>query len=182
MTQPDADEQATLAGGCFWCLEAAFEVLAGVVDVTSGYTGGTTDDPTYEAVCTGDTGHAEAVQITYDPDEITYEELLEVFFSIHTPTTRNREGPDVGSQYRSAVYYHDDDQRAVVERFVDELETEGVYDDPIVTEIEPLDTFWEAEAHHQNYFENHPNKPYCAATVRPKVEKVRRSFSEKLAD
>ncbi|SEN52216.1 peptide-methionine (S)-S-oxide reductase [Halorientalis persicus] len=169
--------RATLAGGCFWCIEAAFAELDGVESAVSGYAGGHVDDPTYEAVCRGETGHAEAVQVTYDPDALTYEDLLEVFFSIHNPTTKDREGPDVGTQYRSAVYYHDDAQRETVERFVDELEAEGVYDDPIVTEVEPLERFWEAEEHHQDYFEKNPNKPYCAANVRPKVQKVREKFA-----
>ncbi len=169
--------RATLAGGCFWCIEAAFAELDGVESAVSGYAGGHVDDPTYEAVCRGETGHAEAVQVTYDPDALTYEDLLEVFFSIHNPTTKDREGPDVGTQYRSAVYYHDDAQREAVERFVDELEAEGVYDDPIVTEVEPLERFWEAEEHHQDYFEKNPNKPYCAANVRPKVQKVREKFA-----
>ena len=170
----DDHERATLAGGCFWCIEAALEELDGVHEATSG---GHVEDPTYRQVCSGSTGHAEAVQVTYDPDIVAYEDLLEVFFSIHTPTTKDREGPDVGSQYRSAVYYHDEAQRETVEAFVDELEREGVYDDPIVTEVEPLGTFYEAEAKHQNYFEKHPNKPYCAANVRPKVEKVREQFA-----
>jgi peptide-methionine (S)-S-oxide reductase len=173
----DDHERATLAGGCFWCIEAALEELDGVHEATSGYCGGHVEDPTYRQVCSGSTGHAEAVQVTYDPDVVAYEDLLEVFFSIHTPTTKDREGPDVGSQYRSAVYYHDETQRETVEAFVDELEREGVYDDPIVTEVEPLETFYEAEAKHQNYFEKHPNKPYCAANVRPKVEKVREQFA-----
>ncbi|MFB6083569.1 MAG: peptide-methionine (S)-S-oxide reductase MsrA [Halorientalis sp.] len=170
-------ERATLAGGCFWCIEAAFEQLDGVEAAVSGYAGGHVDDPTYEAVCRGETGHAEAVQVTYDTDALAYEDLLEVFFSVHDPTTKDREGPDVGSQYRSAVYYHDDAQRETVERFVAELEADGVYDDPIVTEIEPLEEFWEAEERHQNYFEKHPNKPYCTAHVRPKVQKVREQFT-----
>lgn len=178
----DSSERATLAGGCFWCIEAAMLELDGVESAVSGYTGGDTADPTYEAVCSGTSGHAEAVQVTYDPDVVAYEDLLEVFFSIHDPTTVDREGPDVGSQYRSAVYYHDDDQRETVERFVERLEREGVYDDPIVTEVEPLGTFWEAEQRHQNYFEKHPNQPYCAATVRPKVRKVREQFADRVAD
>ena len=175
-------ERATLAGGCFWCIEAAFKQLDGVESAVSGYAGGHVDDPTYEAVCRGETGHAEAVQVTYDPDALAYEDLLEVFFSVHNPTTEDREGPDVGTQYRSAVYYHDDAQREAVERFVDELESEGVYDDPIVTEIEPLERFWEAEEYHQDYFEKNPNKPYCAANVRPKVQKVREKFAGQTAD
>ncbi|AQL42613.1 peptide-methionine (S)-S-oxide reductase [Halorientalis sp. IM1011] len=175
-------ERATLAGGCFWCIEAAFKQLDGVESAVSGYAGGHVDDPTYEAVCRGETGHAEAVQVTYDPEELAYEDLLEVFFSVHNPTTKDREGPDVGSQYRSAVYYHDEGQRETVERFVEELDAEGVYDDPIVTEIEPLERFWEAEEYHQDYFEKNPNKPYCAANVRPKVQKVREKFAGQTAD
>ncbi len=175
-------ERATLAGGCFWCTEAAFKQLDGVESVISGYCGGHVDDPSYEAVCRGETGHTEAVQVTYDPDALAYEDLLEVFFSVHNPTTKDREGPDVGTQYRSGVYYHDDGQREAVERFVEELDAEGVYDDPIVTEIEPLERFWEAEEYHQDYFEKHPDKPYCAANVRPKVQKVREKFTGRLAD
>ena len=175
-------ERATLAGGCFWCTEAAVKQLDGVESVISGYCGGHVDDPSYEAVCRGETGHTEAVQVTYDPDALAYEDLLEVFFSVHNPTTKDREGPDVGTQYRSGVYYHDDGQREAVERFVEELDAEGVYDDPIVTEIEPLERFWEAEEYHQDYFEKHPDKPYCAANVRPKVQKVREKFTGRLAD
>lgn len=173
-------EQATLAGGCFWCVEAALDELAGVESTTSGYAGGSVEDPSYEAVCRGTTGHAEAVRVEYDPDEIEFLDLLEVFFSVHDPTTEDREGPDVGSQYRSAVFYHDETQREQVEAFVEELEG-AAYDDPIVTEIEPLDAFYEAEERHQNYFEKNPNQPYCAAQVRPKVQKVREQFRERLA-
>jgi len=175
-------ERATLAGGCFWCTEAALEELAGVESVVSGYTGGDVEDPTYEEVCSGRTGHAEAVQVTYDSGVVSYEDLLEVFFSVHNPTTKDREGPDVGSQYRSAVYYHDEDQRRTVEQFVEELEREGAFDDPIVTEVEPLAEFYEAEAYHQKYFERNPNKPYCAVNVRPKVEKVREKFRDLTRD
>ena len=178
----DRYEQATIAGGCFWCIEAAMKELDGVVAAVSGYTGGHVEDPSYEAVCRGETGHAEAVQVTYDPDRLEYADLLEVFFSVHTPTTTDREGPDVGSQYRSAVYYHDEAQRETVEQFIDELERSGAYDDPIVTEVEPLETFWEAEEYHQDYFEKHPNKPYCAVNVQPKVEKVRKQFAGKAAE
>ena len=167
---------ATLAGGCFWCIEAAFEELAGVVDVTSGYAGGDVPDPSYEAVCSGTTGHAEAVQVEYDPDAVSYEDLLEVFFAVHDPTTRDRQGPDVGSQYRSAVFYHDDGQRELAEAYAESLAE--AYDDPIVTEIEPLETFYEAEPHHQNYFEKNPSQAYCVVNVRPKVEKVRETFAE----
>lgn len=171
-------ERATFAGGCFWCIDAALEELDGVESTTSGYTGGHVDDPSYEAVCRETTGHAEAVRVEYDPDVVTYADLLEVFFSIHDATTEDRQGPDVGSQYRSAVYYHDEPQRETVEAFVDELESAGVYDDPIVTEIEPIGEFYVAEDYHQNYFEKNPDKPYCAAQVLPKVEKVREKFHD----
>ncbi|MFB6073187.1 MAG: peptide-methionine (S)-S-oxide reductase MsrA [Halobacterium sp.] len=175
-----ATRTATFGGGCFWCVEAAFEELAGVTDVTSGYAGGDTEDPTYEAVCSGTTGHAEVVQVEYDPDELAYEDLLEVFFAVHDPTTLNRQGPDVGEQYRSIVLYHDDDQRERVAAFVDELEARGVYDDRIVTEIEPLDEFYRAEEKHQNYFEKHPNQAYCSVNVAPKVSKVREQFADRV--
>ncbi len=172
--------RGTFAGGCFWCVEAVFKELAGVHAVTSGYTGGHVSDPTYEAVCNGDTGHAEAVQVEFDPSVIEYEDLLEVFFATHTPTTKNREGPDVGSQYRSAVFYHDEAQRETVEAFIDELEAAGVYDDPIVTEVEPLETFFEAEAYHQDYYEKNPNQPYCSVQIPPKLAKVREQFGDRL--
>jgi peptide-methionine (S)-S-oxide reductase len=173
--------QATFAGGCFWCIEAAFERVRGVESVVSGYCGGRTEDPSYRAVCNGTTGHAEAVQITYDPEEISYRDLLEVFFEIHDPTTKDREGPDVGSQYRSAVFYHDDEQRAAVEDYVDQLEADGTYTG-IVTEIEPLETFYRAEEKHQDYFEKHPNQPYCRAQIPPKLEKMEKRHADKLAN
>jgi peptide-methionine (S)-S-oxide reductase len=171
-------ERATLGGGCFWCVEAALKELDGVESVTSGYAGGHDDSTTYEAVCRGSTGHAEVVQVEYDPEDIEYADLLEVFFTIHDPTTKDREGPDVGSQYRSIVLYHDDDQRDTVEVFVDELEASGAYEDPIVTEIEPLETFYEAEEKHQDYFEKNPADAYCRMHATPKVEKVRERFAE----
>ena len=173
--------KATFAGGCFWCIEAAFERVRGVEEVVSGYCGGRTENPTYEAVCSGTTGHAEAVQITYDPDTVSYEDLLEVFFEIHDPTTRDREGPDVGSQYRSAVYYHDDEQRAVVESMVEELESSGAYEN-IVTEIESLETFYRAEEKHQDFYEKNPNQPYCQMQIPPKLEKIEKRHAEKLAE
>jgi peptide-methionine (S)-S-oxide reductase len=171
-------ERATFGGGCFWCVEAAFEQLTGVTQVTSGYAGGEVEDPSYREVCNGTTGHAEVVQVEYDPDDVTYEDLLEVFFTVHDPTTLNREGPDVGSQYRSIVLYHDHDQRQRVEAFVDHLSDSGAYDDPIVTEVEPLETFYRAEENHQNYFEKHPNQAYCSVNVAPKVSKVREQFAD----
>ncbi|WP_254524350.1 peptide-methionine (S)-S-oxide reductase MsrA [Natrinema caseinilyticum] len=173
-------ERATFGGGCFWCVEAVFEELAGVESVTSGYAGGHTDDPSYRAVCSGETGHAEVVQLEFDPDRIAYEDLLEVFFSIHDPTTLNREGPDVGSQYRSAIYAHSDAQLETARAFAEELEAEGLYDD-VVTEIEPLETFYEAEEYHQNYFEKNPTDAYCRMHAAPKVEKVREKFGENVA-
>ncbi len=170
--------QATFGGGCFWCVEAAFEQLEGVASATSGYAGGDTDNPTYREVCSGTTGHAEVVQLEYDSETVSYEKLLEVFFTIHNPTTRDREGPDVGSQYRSAVYAHDDDQLELAKSFVEALEAEGGYDDPIVTEIEPLETFYEAAEKHQNYFEKNPNDAYCSMHAAPKMEKVRERFAK----
>ncbi|ELY39217.1 peptide-methionine (S)-S-oxide reductase MsrA [Natronorubrum tibetense] len=170
-------ERATFGGGCFWCVEAAMEQLEGVESVTSGYAGGDTEDPTYREVCSGRTGHAEVVQLEYDPDRIAYEDLLEVFFTIHDPTQLNRQGPDVGSQYRSAVYAHDDAQLETAEAFAEELENEGLYDG-IVTDIEPLETFYKAEEKHQNYFEKNPNDAYCTMHAAPKVEKVREKFTD----
>jgi peptide-methionine (S)-S-oxide reductase len=172
-------ERATVAGGCFWCVEAAFKELSGVHSVTSGYCGGETEDPTYEEVCSGTTGHAEAVQITYNPDEIPYEEILEVFFTVHDPTTRNRQGPDVGSQYRSAIFYHDDAQQEIAETFIEKLEASDAYD-AIVTEVASLETFYEAEDHHQDYYEKNPNQSYCVVNVNPKIETVREQFEEKI--
>ncbi|MFB6103319.1 MAG: peptide-methionine (S)-S-oxide reductase MsrA [Haloplanus sp.] len=170
---------ATLAGGCFWCLEAPFQELDGVEAVTSGYCGGHVDDPTYEAVCSGTTGHAEAIQVTYDPDAVRYAELLEVFFALHDPTTVDRQGPDVGSQYRSAIFYHDDDQRATAEATIDRLRDD--YDDPIVTEVEPLETFYEAEPYHQDYYANNAERAYCQVQIRPKLRKVRETFADRVA-
>ena len=178
-------ETATLAGGCFWCIEAAFKELNGVVEATSGYAGGNVEDPSYEAVCRGTTGHAEAVQVVYEPDVLAYEDLLEVFFTIHDPTTKDRQGPDVGSQYRSAVYYHDEDQRETVERFVAELDSgsfESYENDEIVTEIEPLERFWEAEEYHQDYYEKNPADRYCQFHAEHKVRKVRERFASATAE
>lgn len=174
-------ERATLAGGCFWCTEAAFKELGGVSAVTSGYAGGHVEDPSYEAVCSEETGHAEVVQVEYDPEELSYEDLLQVFFTVHDPTQLNRQGPDVGTQYRSAIFTHDDDQQETAERFIAELEAEGAYDeDEIVTEVEPLDTFYEAEEQHQDYYEKNPNDRYCSIQAEPKVKKVREKFGEKV--
>ncbi|MFB6163251.1 MAG: peptide-methionine (S)-S-oxide reductase MsrA [Halococcoides sp.] len=167
-------EHATFGGGCFWCVEAAFEEIAGITAVVSGYAGGDEPDPTYRQVCRGTTDHAEVVQVEFDPETVTYPDLLEVFFAIHDPTQVDRQGPDVGRQYRSIVLYHDEDQREAAERYVDALEPE--YSDSIATEIEPLDTFHRAEDNHQNYFEKHPADAYCRMHARPKVSTVRDRF------
>ena len=177
---PAGKEIATLAGGCFWCLEAVYDRMKGVEAVESGYIGGKHPNPTYEAVCTGRTGHAEAVQITFDPNVVSYRELLEVFFAIHDPTTLNRQGHDVGSQYRSAIFYHSPDQKAVAEDVIAVLTKEKVFDDPIVTEVVPAATFYVAEDYHQEYFARNPTQGYCVAVVNPKVAKFRKLFAEKL--
>ena len=171
---------ATLAGGCFWCLEAVFEQLKGVKKVASGYSGGHVPNPSYEAVCSGTTGHAEVTQVTFAPDVISFRDLLGVFFSIHDPTTPDRQGGDVGTQYRSAVFYHDDEQRRVAEDLVRELEAEHVFDDPIVTKIEPLKAFYPAEEYHREYYSRNPNQAYCRAVIAPKVAKLRSKYLEKL--
>jgi len=176
----DGRERATLAGGCFWCLEAVFKDLRGVERVVSGYAGGDAPEPTYYQVCAGTTGHAEVVQITFDPHVVSFRELLEVFFTIHDPTTLNRQGADVGTQYRSAVFYHTPEQRDATEQVIAELSAERVWDAPIVTEVAPLKEFYAAEDYHQNYFENNPAQPYCRAVVAPKVAKFRQKFLEKL--
>ena len=172
---------ATLAGGCFWCTEAALEELDGVSAVTSGYAGGHTEDPTYREVCSGSTGHAEVVQVEYDPEIITYERLLEVFFTVHDPTQLNRQGPDVGTQYRSAVFTHDEAQQETAKAYVEALDSEGGYEDDVVTEVEPLDTFYRAEEEHQNYYAKHPGDAYCSFHAQPKIEKVREKFGEMTA-
>ncbi|QSG12895.1 Peptide methionine sulfoxide reductase [Halapricum desulfuricans] len=174
-------ETATLGGGCFWCIEAAMKELGGVRSVTSGYAGGDVATPSYEEVCSGSTGHAEVVQVEYDPEEISYLKLLEVFFKVHDPTTKDRQGPDVGSQYRSIVLYHDDEQRRQVEGFLERL-NEEVYDGAIVTEVEPLETFYEAEEYHQDYYDKNPANGYCQVQVKPKVQKVREEFAALLAE
>jgi len=173
-------EIATLAGGCFWCLEAVYLELRGVVGVQSGYAGGHVPNPSYELVCTGSTGHAEVVQITFDPDEISYRDLLDVFFTIHDPTTLNRQGNDVGTQYRSAIFYHSAEQKADAEQAIAELLAEKVWDDPIVTEVLPLQEFYPAEEYHRDYFRLHPDQAYCRAVIAPKVAKARKAYFEKL--
>ncbi|MGD2057853.1 MAG: peptide-methionine (S)-S-oxide reductase MsrA [Anaerolineales bacterium] len=172
-------EKATLAGGCFWCLEPIFRDLVGVTDVEVGYAGGDVPNPSYRAVCTGTTGHAEAAQITYDPNEISFREILEVFFSIHDPTTLNRQGADVGTQYRSAIFYHDEKQKEIAEQVIDSIDAESIWGRPIVTEVSPLDTFYVAEDYHQEYYKNNTGQPYCQMVIRPKIEKFEKTFKEK---
>ena len=173
-------QQATLAGGCFWCLEAVYDQLRGVENVQSGYAGGRRPNPTYEQVCTGTTGHAEVVQITYDDDQVSFRDLLDVFFTIHDPTTLNRQGGDVGTQYRSAIFYHDDAQKAESEAKIRALEAEQTWSNPIVTQVEPLEQFYPAEDYHRDYFERNPGQAYCAVVIAPKVAKARKHFLEKL--
>ncbi len=173
-------ETATLAGGCFWCLEAAFQQLQGVTSVTSGYAGGTVPNPTYEAVCTGRTGHAEVTQVEFDPARIAYRDLLDVFFTIHDPTTMNQQGADVGTQYRSAIFYQSPEQERTARAAIAELEAQHVWDDPIVTEVAPLDAFYPAEQYHRDYYNRNQNQPYCRAVIAPKVAKLRKLYLEKL--
>ncbi|MBI1346680.1 peptide-methionine (S)-S-oxide reductase MsrA [bacterium] len=175
-------EVATLAGGCFWCLEAVFEALRGVERVVSGYANGHVPNPSYEAVCTGRTGHAEVVQITFDPQVITFSDLLDVFFAIHDPTTLNRQGADVGTQYRSGIYYHSPEQQQQAEAKLTEVAAAEVWDGPLVTELQPLQAFYPAEAYHQGYFRAHPQQAYCAAVVSPKVAKFRQKFAKWLRE
>jgi len=171
------EETATLAGGCFWCLEPAYVELRGVHDVEPGYTGGRVPNPSYERVTTGTTGHAEAVRITFDPEVISYRDLLEVFFTIHDPTTLNRQGADVGTQYRSAIFYHTPEQEAAAREIIAELEAEGVWSDPIVTEVTPAPDFYPAEAYHRGYYLRNPDQPYCRAVISPKLAKFRARFA-----
>ena len=173
-------QKATFGSGCFWCTEAVFERLNGVYKVVSGYAGGAVENPTYEEVCTGKTGHAEVTQITYDPKVITYDELLEVFWKTHDPTTLNRQGNDVGTQYRSVIFYHNEEQRQLAEKYKEELNKSGAWDKPLVTEISPLTNFFSAEGYHQNYYENNPSQGYCAFVIAPKVEKFEKVFKDKL--
>jgi peptide-methionine (S)-S-oxide reductase len=173
-------ETATLAGGCFWCVEAVFDDLRGVESVASGYAGGDVPSPSYQQVCTGATGHAEAVRIEFDPSVVSYRELLEVFFTVHDPTTLNRQGADVGTQYRSAIFYHTPEQRETAERVIAELDAEKIWDAPIVTEVVSAGEFYPAEDYHQEYFANNPNQPYCRAVVAPKVAKFRQKYLAKL--
>ncbi|WP_421770294.1 peptide-methionine (S)-S-oxide reductase MsrA [Emticicia sp.] len=179
-TAVPTNKVATLAAGCFWCVEAVFQKLKGVEKVESGYMGGTLKNPTYKDVCTGQTGHAEVCQITYNPNVISFEELLEVFWKTHDPTTLNRQGGDIGTQYRSAVFYHDTTQKQIAENIKDELSQSGAYDAPIVTTFEPASVFYKAEDYHQDYFNLNGHNPYCQMVVKPKVEKFKKVFSDRI--
>jgi peptide-methionine (S)-S-oxide reductase len=180
MSNPSNLETATLAAGCFWCVEAVFDDLVGVEDVVSGYSGGHKENPTYQEVCSETTGHAEVVQIRFDPAIISFKEILQVFFAVHDPTTLNRQGGDIGSSYRSAIFYHSDEQKNVAHEVIKEVTEEKIWDDPIVTEVTSFTNFYSAEAYHQEYFANNPNQPYCAAVVAPKVGKFRQKFVDRL--
>ena len=173
-------EKATLGGGCFWCLEAVFQKLAGVDAVESGYAGGSVARPTYQQVCAGDTGHAEVVRVRFDPGVIDYADLLRIFLTIHDPTTRNRQGADVGNQYRSIILYHSDAQRMAAERVMQEVEARELYADPLVTELVPAAEFWPAEAYHRDYYRQHRSQPYCRIVIDPKVAKLRSTFRDRL--
>lgn len=173
------EETATLGGGCFWCLDGVYRGLRGVTQVESGYAGGTVNDPSYELVCTGRTGHAEVVQITFDPSKISFRELLDVFFVVHDPTTLNRQGADAGTQYRSVIFYHSPEQREAAESMIRDLDASGRYDAKIVTEISPAPKYFPAESYHQDYFTKNPGQGYCRAVVAPKVAKARKAFFEK---
>ena len=173
-------QAATFGAGCFWCTEAVFQRLKGVIKVESGYSGGTVPNPTYDAVCTGKTGHAEVTQITFDPAQISFVELLEVFWKTHDPTTLNRQGHDVGTQYRSIILYHNEEQKQLAEKYKHELDSEKIWDNPIVTEISPFKVFYKAEDYHQNYYNQNGNQPYCSFVITPKIEKFKKVFADKL--
>lgn len=173
-------EVATLGGGCFWCVEAIFQLLNGVQSVVSGYMGGDVENPTYRQVCTGTTGHAEVVQVTFDPSAVSFKELLRVFLTTHDPTTLNRQGADVGTQYRSVIFYHSPEQKAAAEEVIREIEEQGIWRNKIVTEVTPADTFYVAEEYHQNYFRDNPGQGYCRVVIEPKVTKFRKQYMEQL--
>lgn len=175
------EQQATLGGGCFWCLEAVYQELEGVSRIVSGYAGGHVPNPSYEAVCSGGTGHAEVVQLTFDPEKVSYRDLLEVFFAIHDPTTKDRQGNDVGPQYRSIILTHDEEQHRVAEQVMAELAEQRALDAPIVTEVKPLEVFYPAEAYHQDYYRQHRSQPYCAFVISPKLAKFRKRFASRIA-
>lgn len=177
---PPDRQKATFGGGCFWCVEAVFQRLDGVEKVVSGYSGGQVDNPTYEQICTKTTGHAEVCQITYDQNRVSYPDLLEVFFATHDPTTLDRQGNDVGPQYRSVIFHHDDEQKLAAEAYLEQLTADGAYDDPLVTEVTVLTKFWPADGYHQNYFNRNPAQAYCVAVVAPKVKKFKKRFEARL--
>lgn len=170
-------EIATLAGGCFWCVEAVYIEMVGVSKVVSGYMGGETINPTYEQICTGTTGHAEVIQVEFDPEIVSFEQILQVFFTVHDPTTLNRQGNDIGTQYRSAIFYHDDNQKSMAEQVVQDMTAEGIWPNPIVTEVTEISTFYPAEAYHQDYYARNQYQPYCMVVISPKVAKFRSKFS-----
>jgi peptide-methionine (S)-S-oxide reductase len=176
----EGKELATLGGGCFWCVEAIFDDLKGVISADSGYSGGAVENPSYMQVSTGSTGHAEAIQIIFDPKEISYKEILQIFFTVHDPTTLNQQGADVGTQYRSAIFYHNDEQKAIAEQVIKEVTMAKIWNDPIVTEITPFSAFYKAEDYHQEYYKYNGNQPYCRVVIDPKVKKFREQFREKL--
>ncbi len=182
MDRPSRQEMATLGGGCFWCLEAVFEQLEGVEKVVSGYAGGEVPNPSYKEVCTGTTGHAEVVQVTFDPQVISFDDLLEVFFAIHDPTTLNRQGADVGTQYRSAIFYHDDAQKASAEAAISQVNKSGEWSNPVVTQVVPYDTMYVAEDYHQEYYRNNGYQPYCRMVIAPKVSKFRKKYGKRLKE
>jgi peptide-methionine (S)-S-oxide reductase len=173
---------ATFGSGCFWCTEAIFQQINGVVKVISGYAGGKVKNPTYKEVCSGLTGHAEVIQLTYDPAKIAYEDLLEIFWLTHDPTTLNRQGADIGSQYRSVIFYHTDNQRELALQYKDKLDQSGIFNKPIITEISPISEFYVAELYHQDYFNQNGSAPYCSAVIQPKLDKFRKAFQDKLKD
>lgn len=175
-------ELATLAGGCFWCLEAVFQEVEGVEKIISGYSGGTTINPSYNKVCTGSTGHAEAVQLTFAPDKISFQRVLQIFFAVHDPTSLNRQGADVGTQYRSAIFYHSQEQKAAAEKVIQELNAAHAWKSPVVTEVTPFQAFYPAEDYHQEYFNRNPSQPYCRMVIAPKLDKFCKQFPEKVKE
>jgi peptide-methionine (S)-S-oxide reductase len=178
----DGKEVATLAGGCFWCLEAVFKEVEGIEKVVSGYSGGSTINPSYNEVCTGSTGHAEAVQLTFDPNKISFRQVLQIFFAIHDPTTLNRQGADVGTQYRSAIFYHSEEQKAAAEQVIQELNAAHAWKSPIVTDVTPFQAFYPAEDYHQEYFNRNPSQSYCRMVIAPKLDKFSKQFPEKVKE
>ncbi len=180
MSKPQIIDIATLAAGCFWCIEAAYDTIKGIEKIQPGYTGGFTENPSYEKVCTGTTGHAEAVQIFFNTKQITYKEILEVFFTIHDPTSLNRQGADIGTQYRSAIFYHNEKQREIAINLIEKLNKKAIFTKPIVTIIEPFQVFYNAEAYHTDYYKKHQKEPYCQVVITPKIAKLRQKFKEKI--